>query len=127
MLEVQALEPRKRAKRRFNVRTKLAAPQLSQERADAFAYAATIKVHANTEALTEQPMLLVGGQVLASALAISCGSTASKPSAIKGQVTPRSASLPRLPHPSRASVSTFPATCSTKLHRDPDHPCIRYI
>jgi hypothetical protein len=77
------VESDKMAKRRLNVKAKLNVAQLDQERDDALAYAAAVQAHANAEALEAQASLLVGGQVLANALATSCGTTASKPSALK--------------------------------------------
>jgi hypothetical protein len=62
-----------------NVRTKLATAQLAQERAYVLAYTSTVQSRASTEALAVQAPLMVSGQVLANALATSCGLTASKP------------------------------------------------
>jgi hypothetical protein len=57
-----------------NLKVKLAAAELAQESS----------MRENAEALAAQATLLVGGQVMANALATSCGSTASKPPASKG-------------------------------------------
>jgi hypothetical protein len=77
--EERARKPRKRAGHRGNVKTKLDDVADAQERAEALAYTAKVKARSNIESMAAQVALLVSGQVLAIAQAMSYDLSAYNP------------------------------------------------